>query len=519
MSNAGRESEQRSDATKLQDEKELKKLQREYELFKMVNDLTKLDREFLNRNFLQIQSIADVFEKKERMKILLEVANLIDGVRTKAITQLAGEEELKAATKKVDDIVTPATEGKSRSLESIRDDLKGSSEHLSKLEEEPRNELYAQAVEAQIEIKKIEASEKLVKEVVKNEKQSTSSVTLDLPKKEDFGVDYRENPEKAILNLEEVHKKVMLLKDTSAESLSRLENYRSELSRLYVYFQNNFSKGKKNDAMRKRFGNIVSETSAKQKELIQESKAQKAEAALRAQNSMPGVSPKAPVVPPPRPPVRSDSEVPLSTQIAGRVKAAQTLLKSIINEDSPEKLGELREQVNSQLKGLQEWESTNKNLSKNSFESIQKKLLEAVKILDEKIQSYQVKAPEALGALTTFATKKHLVVDKDSQFIREKVNDIRKGIEMNILYESKRDATGKKEPTGDFKTALVALKELENRLEKAEKAIPLFKKVAQNRVLKQMKKMVTEQKSVFENATRNRAVTISPPVMNPQPKI
>ncbi len=110
----------------------------------------------------------------------------------------------------------------------------------------------------------------------------------------------------------------------------------------------------------------------------------------------------------------------------------------------------------------------------------------------------------AFNSLTTFANKKHLVIDKDALHLRRKINEIRRCIESN--------ATGKKEPTGDIKTALGELKELENRLIKAEKTVILFKKVAQNKVLKQMEKIVTKQKAVFENAISNRAAPISPPV-------
>ncbi len=118
----------------------------------------------------------------------------------------------------------------------------------------------------------------------------------------------------------------------------------------------------------------------------------------------------------------------------------------------------------------------------------------------------------AFQSLTTMFNTKQIVIDKDSLQLLRKINQIRSSVEANSASPSGKNTSEKQEPTGDFKTALRELKELEDRVIKARKAVLLFKKVAQFKVLKQMEKIVKDKKGVFENAMSSREAPISPPV-------
>lgn len=123
-------------------------------------------------------------------------------------------------------------------------------------------------------------------------------------------------------------------------------------------------------------------------------------------------------------------------------------------------------------------------------------------------------AKSAFNSLTTISNSKHLVIDKDATFLHAKIREIRHCIESNLKQSSEKNTSARQEALGDLNTALNELKELEIRVLNAKKAVLLFKRLAQNKVLKQLEKMVNTEKGVFDNAISNRKAPISPPVPN-----
>lgn len=201
--------------------------------------------------------------------------------------------------------------------------------------------------------------------------------------------------------------------------------------------------------------------------------------------------------------------------IDDQLKAAHELAVSLSQEQSPENLVKLREEAYKQRakfnNTIVELMRNNRNLSIKDVAPLQRMLEKNVSDAENKVATCKKQATMAFAALSRLVDQKNINVGKNTKQIRENINEIKRGIEIILLLESVELKKEKIEPYGNYKTALEALEKLEKNLNKADKAILIFKRVAQDKVFKEVKKMVKEQKDVFERATMSRVVEISTP--------